>query len=113
MNITPILQAAAVLLAAVITYVVVPYIKSKTSDSQQRQINAFVQIAVAAAEQVYTGSGQGQAKKAYVLEWLREHGITIDEAQLDAMIEAAVYGLKSGIIPVGTGVLIEEGNGGN
>ena len=48
-----------------------------------------------------------------MLEWLHDHGVTVDEAQLDALIEAAVYELKSGIIPVGTGVLISEGSNGN
>lgn len=113
MNITPILQAVAALLATVITFVVVPYIKSRTTASQQSQINEWVRIAVAAAEQIYSAPGKGDDKKAYVLTWLREHGVTVDEAQLDALIEAAVYELKSGIIPVGTGVLISEGGNGD
>ena len=112
-DITPIVQAAAALLAAVVTAFVVPYIKSKTTAAQQAQINGWVRIAVAAAEQIYNGSGKGKDKKAYVLAWLRQHGVTVDEAQIDAMIEAAVYELKTGIIPVGAGVLISEGGNGN
>lgn len=55
----------------------------------------------AAAEQIYTGSGRGEEKKEYVINWLREHGITVDEAKLDALIEAAVYELNTnGIVPV-------------
>ena len=113
MNFTPILQVAAVLIAAVITTFVVPYIKSRTTASQQAQINAWVRIAVSAAEQIYSDPGEGKAKKAYVLEWLHDHGVTVDEAQLDALVEAAVYELKSGIIPISTGVLISEGGKGN
>jgi len=108
MNITPIVQAAAVLLAAVITTFVVPYIKSKTTAAQQSQINAWVRIAVSAAEQIYNGPGKGKDKKAYVLTWLRQHGVTVDEPQLDALIEAAVYELKTGIIPVAVGTLAES-----
>lgn len=108
MNITPIVQAAAVLLAAVITTFVVPYIKSKTTAAQQSQINAWVRIAVSAAEQIYNGPGKGEDKKAYVLTWLRQHGVTVDEPQLDALIEAAVYELKTGIIPVTVGALAES-----
>ena len=108
MNITPIVQAAAVLLAAVITTFVVPYIKSKTTAAQQNQINGWVRIAVSAAEQIYNGPGRGEDKKAYVLTWLRQHGVTVDEPQLDALIEAAVYELKSGIIPVTVGTLAES-----
>ena len=65
---------------------------------------------MAAAEQIYTGSGRGQEKKAYVLNWLREHGVTVDEDKLDAMIEAAVYDLSQGIIPL-EGVVVEGAEG--
>ena len=57
MNITPILQAVAALLATIITAVVVPYVKSRTTASQQAQINAWVRIAVSAAEQIYSDPG--------------------------------------------------------
>ena len=91
--------AALLLLAAIFTTVVIPYIKSKTTAQQQAEINAWVKIAVSAAEQIYNGSGRGPEKKAYVLEWLKQRGI--DEAKLDAMIESAVYELKSGVLAVG------------
>lgn len=98
---TPVLQAIVGLCAAIITTFVVPYIKSKTTLEQQTQINAWVKIAVSAAEQVYEGPGKGDEKKAYVLTWLSNHGISIDEDKLDAMIEAAVYGLaNNGLIAV-------------
>ena len=112
MNITPIVQAAALLLATVITVFVVPYIKSKTTATQQGQINAWVRIAVAAVEQTCKDT-KGKEKKRKGLDWLHQHGIVVDEDQIDAMIEAAVFELKSGIIPVGTGVLISEGSNGN
>ena len=100
-DITPIIEAVAALIAALITAFLVPYIKSKTTAEQQKEINAWVKIAVAAAEQIYTGSGRGEEKKEYVINWLREHGITVDEAKLDALIEAAVYELNAnGIVPV-------------
>lgn len=100
-NITPIIEAALLLLAAIFTTVVIPYIKSKTTAQQQTEINAWVRIAVSAAEQIFNGSGRGAEKKAYVLEWLKQRGITVDEAKLDAMIESAVYELKSGVLAVG------------
>lgn len=101
MDITIIIEAVFALIAAVITAIVIPYIKSRTTAQQQEQINTWVRIAVSAAEQIYTGSGRGEEKKAYVISWLREHGVTVDESKLDAMIEAAVYDLKSGFIAVG------------
>ena len=40
MDITTIIEAAAALAAAVITAVVIPYIKSRTTAQQQAEINA-------------------------------------------------------------------------
>lgn len=109
-DITPIVEAVAAALCAVVTCVLVPYIKSKTTAEQQKEINAWVKIAVSAAEQIYVGSGRGEEKKAYVLEWLRAHGVTVDDEKLDAMIEAAVYKLSQGLIPL-EGVAVVEGGG--
>ena len=99
MNITPIIETVFALIAAVITAIVIPYIRSKTTAQQQTEINAWVRIAVSAAEQIYVGSGRGQEKN--VINWLAEHGVTLDETRLDAMIEAAVYDLKKGLFPAG------------
>lgn len=109
-DITPIVEAVAAALCAVVTCVLVPYIKSKTTAEQQKEINAWVKIAVSAAEQIYVGSSRGEEKKAYVLEWLRAHGVTVDDEKLDAMIEAAVYELSQGLIPL-EGVAVVEGGG--
>ncbi|MCM1235117.1 MAG: phage holin family protein [Ruminococcus flavefaciens] len=95
MNITPIVEAIMTLIAAIITVVIVPYIRSKTTDTQRVELQALVQIAVTAAEQLYIGTGKGKEKKAYVLQWLNERGITVDTDKLDAMIESAVYELKT------------------
>lgn len=107
-DITPIVEAVVAVVCAVVTCVLIPYIKSKTTTEQQKEINAWVKIAVAAAEQIY--KGRGEEKKEYVLAWLREHGVTVDEAKLDAMIEAAVYDLSQGIIPL-EGVVVEGAEG--
>ena len=94
MNITPIIEAVIALIAAIITAVVVPYIRKKTTNEQQATILALVKIAVEAAEQIFNGSGRGEAKKEYVMEWLESHGVIVDAAKLDALIESAVYQLK-------------------
>ena len=101
MDITTIIETVAALIAATITAVVIPYIKSRTTAQQQAEINAWVRIAVAAAEQIYRGNGRGEEKKAYVLNWLAERGVTLDEDRLDALIEAAVYELNHGILKAG------------
>lgn len=92
-DLTPILKAVFALCAALVTTFLIPYIKSKTTKEQQEKINSWVKIAVAAAEQVYTGSGRGKEKKAYVLQFLKNKGFTFDMDAIDKLIESAVYGL--------------------
>lgn len=105
-DLTPIIEAVAALTGVVITCILVPFIRSKTTAEQQKEINAWVKIAVSAAEQIFKGSGRGEEKKQYVIAWLKERGFTVDEAELDALIEAAVYELNQGIIPI-EGVTLE------
>lgn len=100
LDITPIIEAIIALLAVIVTTVVIPYFKVKTSVQQQKEIANWVVIATSAAEQIYKGSGRGAEKKAYVIEWLKNHGLKVDEKQLDAMIEAAVYDMSHSFITV-------------
>ena len=104
MNITPIIEAVFALIAAIVTAVVVPYIKSRTTAAQQTETAAWVRIAVTAAEQSYNGTGRGQEKKKYVEDWLKAHGVTVDSEKLDAMIESAVYELKNGFLTIEGGL---------
>lgn len=94
-DITPIMEAIITLVFLCITTFLIPYIKSKTTSAQQEQIQAWVNIAVMAAEQLIQGSGMGAEKKEYVIKWLNKHNITFDAEKLDAMIEAAVYKLTN------------------
>jgi len=96
MNITPIIEAVIGLAAAVLTTVIVPYIRSRTTATQQAEISTLVKVAVTAAEQIYIGSGKGAEKKAYVLAWLQANGVIVDVDKLDALVESAVYALKNG-----------------
>ena len=90
MDITAIVNAAIALLAAIITAVVIPWLRSRTTAAQRENIETWVQIAVAAAEQIFKGSGRGAEKKQYVEAFLFDKGLKIDGESMDAMIEAAV-----------------------
>lgn len=83
---------------AVILYAI-PYIrafgKEKLGEYKYNRIERLVVAGVKAAEQTYVGSGRGAEKKAAVIAFLREKGVTIDESELDAFIESAVYDIKS------------------
>lgn len=50
----------------------------------------FVATAVRAAEKLYK-SGEGEKKLAYVKALLAKRGVPVDDAEVEAMIEAAVY----------------------
>lgn len=78
---------------AIITAFVIPWIRSKTTAAQFEKIKMWVTVAVEAAEQLYTGSGRGAEKKAYVVEFLNSKGFKIDAETLDKLIEAAVFNL--------------------
>lgn len=90
---TSIANAVIALIAAIITAFVIPWIRSKTTAAQFEKIKMWVTVAVEAAEQLYTGSGRGAEKKAYVVEFLNSKGFKIDAETLDKLIEAAVFNL--------------------
>ena len=60
-DLTPIFQAIIALLAALVTYKLIPWIKSKTTESQQKNMRALVKVLVYAAEQLYGGERLGEA----------------------------------------------------
>jgi type II secretory pathway pseudopilin PulG len=107
-DITVIIEAVIALIGVIITAIVIPYIRSKTTVAQQQQINNWVKIAVAAAEQIYLGTGRGTEKKAHVIAFLNSKGVTLDVESVDAMIESAVYELTHGLIDVGEAVEVVE-----
>lgn len=92
-DITQILLAVIALMGAVVTGVVIPWVRARTTATQRDQLSAWARIAVQAAEQIYAGAGRGEEKKAYALAWLAERGLTFDADAVDAAIEAAVYEL--------------------
>ena len=92
-NLTPIIQALLALMAALITYRLIPWIKERTTASQQANIRAAVKVLVFAAEQLY-GAGNGPKKLQYVRDRLREQGFEVDTDEIEAAV--AEY-LNSGI----------------
>lgn len=89
MDLTPILIALLILVAVLIICYLIPWVKTKTTAQQRDNIYFWVKMACSAAEQLYK-SGEGQKKKQYVLEFLHSKELTVDEDELDKMIEAVV-----------------------
>ena len=92
-DITPIVEAVAALIVALLSAFVIPWIRSKIDASQFAKVKMWVTVAVEAAEQLYNGSGRGAEKKAYVVDFLAKKGFKLDPDSLDALIEAAVFDL--------------------
>ena len=92
-DITQIVVALIGLLGIVITTLVAPLIKAKTTTTQWANIVAWTKTAVTAAEVIYKGSGRGEEKRDYVLEWVtteaKKHGIKVDVDAVRIALENA------------------------
>ncbi len=95
-----IISAVIILMGAVFTYLLVPYIKSKTTAVQYENIVHWVTVAVKAAEQVFNEGGMGERKKQYVIDFLNNKGILISMDDLNILIEAVVHELNKGKVSV-------------
>ena len=96
-DITAVIVALIGVLGTIITTVLVPYFKSKTTEAQRENIYFWAKIAVEAAEKIYRDSGMGAQKKEFVRTFLAEHGITLDETQVDVVIESAVLQMQNAL----------------
>lgn len=94
MNIDIIVKIIIPVLGAIITYLIVPFIKEKTTRQQRDNVYELVKIAVFAAEQMADAGLINMPKKEYVINYISSKGINITIQDLDTMIEAAVKELK-------------------
>lgn len=95
-DLTPVFNAFIALMATLITAFVIPWIKRNTTAHDREEFLRWVEIAVAAAEQLFL-STQGYAKKEYVVGFLEEKGFTCSEEEINAAIEGAVLRLHKEI----------------
>ena len=96
MDLTPVFNAFIALAAAFITAFVVPWIKRNTSEKDREEFLKWVEIAVAAAEQLFY-STQGKEKKKFVVQFLQEQGFTFSESEIETAIEGAVLKLHQNL----------------
>ena len=92
-DLTPIFQAVIALLAALITYKLIPWIMSKTDEQQQANLQAAANVAAFAAEQIF-GAHRGEEKLDYALRALERAGYKIDKTMAREAIEKAVRELS-------------------
>lgn len=93
-DVTDIIETVVVLISALITTFLLPYIKQKLSDEKRQKLIFWIETAVKAAEQIY-GSKTGQQKKEYVVAFLLSKGIVADIDEVTALIESEVYKLTN------------------
>lgn len=95
MDYTQIILTFLALLGAIITTVIVPWIRRKLSESQQRNLEFYLRILVAAAETAFKDDGAGAEKKQWVIDRLSEYGIRFDVDLVSDAIEAMVRELTA------------------
>lgn len=84
-NLTPLVQALIGVLAALISYRLIPWIKAKTTNEQQIMLRAAVKTFVYAAEQIY-GAGKGREKLDFVVKQLEKQGFTANRVEIEAAV---------------------------
>ncbi len=87
-DLTPIFKALVLLIAALITYRLIPWIKAKTTNEQQKGMRALVRTLVYAAEQLF-GAGNGPQKLEYVKMKLIAAGFDVDIDEIEAAVKEA------------------------
>lgn len=92
MDITSILEAVIALAVAVITVFLLPWLSSKTTAQEREELLGWVDIAVAAAQQLYHQCS-GQQRLEYALSVLEEKGFDVDGGAVLDAVEAAVLKL--------------------
>ena len=93
-NITDIILAVITLITVLVSAFVIPWAKKKVDAENMTDFLRWVEIGVAAAEQLYNTFAT-QEKKEYVLDFLNEKGLSYNELEVDAAIEAAVIKLHN------------------
>lgn len=91
-DLTPLINAAILLVAALIGAYLVPWLKSRTSAEQREDLLKWVDIAVAAAQQLYHQCG-GDVRLKYALELLQSKGFDVNDSAVQDAVEAAVLKL--------------------
>jgi len=84
-DLTPIIQAGIFLLAALVTYRLIPWIKARTTESEQEVLTAVLYGLVAAAENL-NKQGRITDKLTWVREKLLAQGYDVDVATIEAAV---------------------------
>ena len=91
---TLIIRLAFAVIGTVLTYYIIPWIKSMYEINTDEKFKKFVNDAVKAAEQTIKESGSGAKKKELVIDqakaWLEKRGIQMSSEDIDLLVESLV-----------------------
>lgn len=93
--ITNIILFIIALLGAVITYFIIPFLKTKFSQAGNENIQYWAEIAIRYAEDLLKGEGQGKYKKDIVLDFLKAKGFKGLPDEISMIIDAIVNQLNA------------------
>ena len=95
-DLTQLLQAVIALAAAIITGMLIPWIKAHTTNQQQILLQSTINILVSAAEQLY-GANAGSEKLEYVKAELEKRGFTVDVATIESAVRTYTHTKNSAV----------------
>lgn len=95
-----IVSALITILVALITSVVIPWIKSKITAEQMELLDKYVEYAVRCAEQIYTPE-EWQEKKVFVMDYItqvinQKLNLTLTYEDINTLVEGVVQEVKHG-----------------
>lgn len=94
------LKVIMIIISILITSVLIPYLKTKTSNSKYDKLLTYIEYAVRSAEQIYKISESKQKKEYvynYILEKSDELGLGLKEDDIDLLVEGVVNFVKYGV----------------
>ncbi len=94
-DLTPLINALLAAATIAVSLFLIPWLRSKTTAEQRADLLHWVDIAVAAAQQLYHQCS-GQTRLDYALSLLAEQGYNVDLRQVRDAVEAAVLKLHTG-----------------
>lgn len=97
MDITEIVTLVMRIVLVLITTFLIPWVKKKIDAEKLLEVRKWTMIAVEAAEMIYDGMDMGETKKAFVEEFLKRKGFSLDADEVDKLIEAAVLEMNNAL----------------
>lgn len=91
-DITSVVEAVIALAVTITTVFLIPWISGRTTAQEREELLGWVDIAVAAAQQLYHKCS-GSQRLDYALAFLEEKGFDIDDGVVVDAVEAAVLKL--------------------